>query len=136
MFKQTAAVFSEVAKKPSKLQIQVDNLFHDAIRRGDVLSNSLTRESYLKHRIIERYRTLYLNKQHLARQEQLEKQYASMKHAMDVMKEKYPDLYELSKENDKNKRFPVEYRVPQDYPPTKVWEYEYLKNKKVLEEAK
>ena len=136
MFRSTIVKLAADGKKPSKLQSQVNNLFNDKVRRGDLLSNSLNKEDYLKHRIIERYRTLYLNKQHLARQEQLENQYASMKEAMDTMKTLYPDLYLLSKDNDKNKRYPVEYRVPTEYPPTKVWEYNYLENKKIVEETK
>jgi len=95
MFRSTIVKLAADSKKPSKLQSQVNNLFNDKVRRGDLLSNSLNKEDYLKHRIIERYRTLYLNKQHLARQEQLENQYASMKEAMDTMKTLYPDLYLL-----------------------------------------
>ncbi|CAI8505860.1 hypothetical protein ACO0OL_001078 [Hanseniaspora opuntiae] len=135
MLKKTFEKVPNATKKKSKLQIQVDNLFNDNIRRGDLLSTSLNKEDYLKHRMIERYRTLHLNKQHLARQEQLEKQYGSMKEAMDAMQRLYPDLHAQS-HNDKNKRFPVEYRVPTEHPPTKVWEYDYLGNKKIVDESK
>ncbi|XBW35480.1 hypothetical protein QEN19_001053 [Hanseniaspora menglaensis] len=112
---------------------QVQNLFGIGKRRVNNINKSFSKEDYLKHRIIERYRTLYLNKQHLKRQDNLNKQFESIKEAMEALKNASPEHYQLAK-NDKTRRFPVEYRVPTENPPNLIWATDYLKNKQFIEE--
>lgn len=141
-FKNTLVLFGKALNTPStasnagkfqKQLNQVQNLLGVAKRRTNNINKSFSKEDYLKHRMIERYRTLYLNKQLLKRQANLEKQFASMKEAMESLKELSSEHYALAK-NNKSRRFPVEYRVPTDCPPNVIWATEYSKNKQFVEE--
>lgn len=128
----TASTANNAGKFQKQLN-QVQNLLGVAKRRTKNINQSFSKEDYLKHRMIERYRTLYLNKQHLKRQANLERQFESMHEAMSLLQKISPEHYELAK-NDKTRRFPVEYRVPTDTPPNVIWANDYLKNKQFVEE--
>ncbi|OBA24778.1 hypothetical protein HANVADRAFT_120645 [Hanseniaspora valbyensis NRRL Y-1626] len=100
----TASTANNTGKFHKQLN-QVQNLLGVAKRRTKNINQSFSKEDYLKHRLIERYRTLYLNKQHLQRQANLERQFESMNEAMSLLQKILLNTMSLLK-IDKTRRIP------------------------------
>lgn len=81
-------------------------------------------EDLIKHKTITNAWRIFQRQQVDRRQEQLKKQYQSIQQAMDELRELSPELYEAATEKTK-KRFPMELKVPTDYPAHKAWVYNY-----------
>lgn len=95
-----------------------------ATRKQPKLIN-LCNEDLIKHRTITNAWKLYNRKKKEKRMATLQKQYESIKNAMEDLKHTSPELYEAANKKETEKRFPIEMRVPTEYPPTKPWIYEY-----------
>lgn len=87
----------------------------------------LSREDLIKHQTIQRCWSTYQAELRAQRNEQLRLQYKSMKKAMDTLQELDPQLFEAANVSEQGKRFPLELKVPTEYPPNKVWHHEYKK---------
>ncbi|SSD59244.1 related to 54S ribosomal protein L28, mitochondrial [Saccharomycodes ludwigii] len=90
----------------------------------------LCNEDLIKHQTIQTCWSEYQKSLREERANRLELQYEAMNEAMELLQEIAPDLYALANEGDesnasKKKRFPLEIRVPTDYPPSNIWYYDY-----------
>ena len=61
------------------------------------------------------------------RNEQLKLQYKSTANAMSLLEQIDAELFAEANKKEDGKRFPLELRVPTEYPPNKVWYYNYKK---------
>lgn len=87
----------------------------------------LTTEDLIKHRTIQNAWKLFTRKQETKRSQQLEKQYESMKNAMEGLKALSPSLYKATNKAEVKNFYPLDMRVPTDYPPNQPWVYNYSK---------
>lgn len=97
-----------------------------ASRKQPKLLN-LCNEDLVKHRTIQNAWNLYVRKKLQKQDLQLEKQYNSIVNAMTDLKETNPTLFEFANKRENKKRFPLEMRVPTDYPSNQIWVYNYKK---------
>lgn len=90
---------------------------------------SLNNEDLIKHKTINNAWKLYQRKITIGRNEQLDKQYKSIVNAMENLKNLSPELFEAAKNNHTTSktRFPLEMRIPTEYPPNQPWVYNYAK---------
>lgn len=87
----------------------------------------LSREDLIKHQTIQRCWSTYQAELRAKRNEQLKLQYKSAEKAMDLLQELDPELYAAANAPETGKRFPLELKVPTEFPPTKIWYAEYKK---------
>ncbi|CAL1194160.1 unnamed protein product [Candida parapsilosis] len=90
----------------------------------------LCNEDLIKHRtIMNAWKLIQRKKQQ--KQHQLDLQYKSIRNAMEDLKSTSPALFEMANAKSKLKftTFPIEMRVPTDYPPTKPWVHAYSPKK-------
>ncbi|ABN64662.1 predicted protein [Scheffersomyces stipitis CBS 6054] len=100
-----------------------------ASRKQPKLLN-LCNEDLIKHKTIVNAWNLFKRKVQQRKHLQLKKQYKSIYNAMEDLKQTSPKLFELANAQQEGKRFPLEMRIPTDYPPTQPWVYNYSpKNK-------
>lgn len=83
-------------------------------------------EDLVKHKTITNAWKVFQRKQRDREQETLNKQYNSIYNAMEELKELSPELFEAAQKRER-KFFPLEYRVPVDFPARKPWSYEFKK---------
>lgn len=83
-------------------------------------------EDLIKHKTITNAWNVFQRKQRTKEAEILAKQYESIKDAMTELKELSPELFEAALKKER-KFFPLEYRVPVDYPPRNPWNYQVKK---------
>ncbi|CAI4059361.1 hypothetical protein SKDZ_04G6540 [Saccharomyces kudriavzevii ZP591] len=88
----------------------------------------LSREDLIKHQTIERCWSLYQQQQRDRRNTQLELQFKSIQGAMSLLQELSPLLFEAANASEKGKRFPMEMKVPTDFPPDTPWHYHFRKS--------
>lgn len=86
----------------------------------------LCNEDYIKHRTVMRAWALVRSNKKKRMQETLSKQYQSMEEAAEELQKMSPQLYEIANQLQYGKRFPIELRVPTQYPPRQIWFYEYF----------
>lgn len=86
----------------------------------------LCNEDYIKHRTVMKAWSLYRKNKIHERESILEKQYNSMKAAAEELQLINPKLYQIANEHQFGKRFPLELRVPTDFPPRQIWFYDYF----------
>lgn len=85
---------------------------------------NLCQEDIIKHRtIVNAWKSYKAKKQYLKRV-QMQKQFESIQNAMEDLKETSPELYELANKQE-TKRWPLQMRVPTDFPANKPWVYDY-----------
>ncbi|KAI5957956.1 hypothetical protein KGF57_002764 [Candida theae] len=91
----------------------------------------LCNEDLIKHRTIMNAWKLLQRKKQQKQQHQLDLQYKSIRNAMEDLKQTSPELFEMANAKSKLRftTFPIEMRVPTDYPPTKPWVYAYSSKK-------
>ena len=85
----------------------------------------LSREDLIKHQTIQNCWSLYQKELREKRNEKLRLQYKSAAKAMDLLQELDPELFEAANASEAGKRFPLELKVPTEYPPNQVWYYNY-----------
>lgn len=88
----------------------------------------LCAEDLVKHKAITNAWKIFTRKADHKRQQQLEKQFASIKQAMDEIEQASPELYSAALKPQK--RFPLELRVPTQYPANQPWTYNFKRNEK------
>lgn len=132
MFPRQAAAARIFTRTKASKNDQVSPATQRVVNQLSVLSASrkqpkvlsLCKEDLVKHRTITNAWNIFQRKQADQRHEQLCKQYDSIKEAMEQLKQLSPELYEAAK-LERPKFFPVDVRLPTDYPPTKPWVYNY-----------
>lgn len=87
----------------------------------------LSKEDLIKHQTIQTAWNTYQDILQNERQTMLKLQYNKMDEAMTVLKQVAPKLYADANINESGKVFPMEMRIPTDYPPRKLWYYDYKK---------
>lgn len=87
----------------------------------------LNQEDLIKHNTIQNAWQSYSRKSHNKRQDQLQKQYDSIYNAMETLKNLSPNLYESANKQETKNFYPLNLRVPTDYPPNDPWVYNYKK---------
>ena len=91
----------------------------------------LSREDVVRHMTVDTAWKVYQQKLKQSSTELLEAKYNSIVEAANDLKLSNPKLYESSITNvNKTKikqpaRFPIELRVPTDFPPNQIWNYDY-----------
>ena len=83
-------------------------------------------EDLVKHKTITNAWKVFQRKQRDREEEILVKQYESIKNAMEELKTLNAELFEAAL-NKERKFFPMEYRIPVDYPPNMPWNYDFKK---------
>lgn len=86
----------------------------------------LCNEDYVKHRTVMKAWSLYRKSKIQKREEILKRQYESMESAAEELKSLNPKLYEIANQHQYGKRFPLEIRVPTEYPARQIWFYDYF----------
>lgn len=84
----------------------------------------LCKEDLIKHKTISNAWKVYKRQQMDKKQQQLDQQYESIYNAMEELKKLSPELFEIANQQELPK-YPLEMRLPTDYPPTKPWVYNY-----------
>ncbi|SMN20974.1 similar to Saccharomyces cerevisiae YDR462W MRPL28 Mitochondrial ribosomal protein of the large subunit [Maudiozyma saulgeensis] len=87
----------------------------------------LSKEDLIKHQTIQTAWNTYQDILQNERQTMLKLQYNKMDEAMTILKDISPKLYNQANIDESGKVFPMEMRVPTDYPPRKLWYYDYKK---------
>lgn len=90
----------------------------------------LSQEDLIKHQTIETAWKIYRDQLNGARTLQLKRQYFAIQEAMNVLKDVNPTLFHEANVDESGKLFPLEYRIPTDYPPREIWHYDYNPGKK------
>lgn len=80
----------------------------------------------VKHRTVTNAWAVFVRKQQERRKERLQKQYESIFNAMEELKRVSPDLYEAANKKE-TLLFPLELRVPVDFPANEPWSTKYSK---------
>lgn len=83
-------------------------------------------EDLIKHKTITNAWKIFQRKQQEKEEEVLAKQYNSIRNAMEELKQVSPELFEAAQKKER-KFFPLEYRIPVDYPPRNVWNHHFKK---------
>lgn len=86
----------------------------------------LCNEDYVKHRTVMKAWSVYRKAKIQQKEELLKKQYESMEAAAEELQKLDAKLYDIANEHQYGKRFPLEMRVPTEYPPRQIWFYEYF----------
>lgn len=89
----------------------------------------LSNEDLIKHQTIEAAWSIYQDKLNGQRVSKLKKQYFAIEEAMNKLKEISPKLFEECNVDESGKTFPMELRIPTDYPPREIWHYNYTPKK-------
>lgn len=87
----------------------------------------LSAEDLIKHKTITNAWNLFQRKKEEKRFSQLDQQYNSIRTAMEELKQISPELFDAANVKER-KRFPLELRMPTDYPANSPWVYNYKKN--------
>ncbi|KAG7196185.1 39S ribosomal protein L28, mitochondrial [Scheffersomyces spartinae] len=87
----------------------------------------LSNEDLIKHKSIVNAWNLYRRRKVSRQRDQLNKQYQSIVDAMEDLKQSEPELYVWANTKQTNKKFPLQLRVPTDYPPSQPWVYNVKK---------
>ena len=119
--------------KRTKSKGTLPPLVQRAITQLSVLSASrkqpkllkLSREDFIKHQTIQHCWSIYQKELREKRNEQLKLQYKSAKNAMDVLQQLNPKMFEAANAPEDGKRFPMELKVPTEFPPNKLWNYTF-----------
>ncbi|KAM3160577.1 54S ribosomal protein L28 [Lachancea thermotolerans] len=85
----------------------------------------LSREDLIKHQTIQNCWSMYQRELREKRNEQLRLQYKSTEKAMTLLEQLDPELFEAANASEAGKRFPLELKVPTEFPPDQVWYYNY-----------
>jgi large subunit ribosomal protein L40 len=84
----------------------------------------LCNEDLVRHDTVQRAWTLFQKEKRQQQEQQLDKQFDSIISALDELRLVAPELYNVANKKEKGKRFPMDSRIPVDYPPNKIWYYE------------
>lgn len=87
----------------------------------------LSPDDLIKHKTITNAWNLFQRKKTDRRHDQLVQQYNSIREAMEELKQISPELYEAASAKER-KRFPLELRVPTQYPANSPWVYNFKKD--------
>lgn len=88
-------------------------------------SLNLSDQDVLRHNVIIAGYADYKKEQSARRRELLKKQYESIKEAMADLKETNEFLFNAADAREPHKRVPLDQRIPTDFPPNKIWYYNY-----------
>lgn len=89
----------------------------------------LSNEDLIKHQTIETAWSIYQDKLNGQRTSKLKKQYFAIEEAMNKLRQINPKLFEKCNIDESGKFFPMELRIPTDYPPREIWHYNYAPKK-------
>lgn len=85
----------------------------------------LCAEDLVRHDTITKAWAVYQKDKRTKLQDNLAKQYNAMNNAMEDLKQSNRELYELANAKQIGKRFPLDARIPTQYPPNKIWYYDF-----------
>lgn len=108
-----------------QLQRAVTQLSVISLRKKQPKRLKLCKEDFIKHQTIQSCWSEYNKELRASREAQLKKQYESIREAMNVLSELNPTLFEAANASEFGKLFPLELRVPTQYPPNMIWYYDY-----------
>lgn len=86
----------------------------------------LCNEDYIKHKTVMKAWSVIRKTKKEKNIEMLRNQYESMEKASEELQKLSPALYEIANQHQHGKRFPLELRVPTEYPPRQIWFYDYF----------
>ncbi|GCE97927.1 39S ribosomal protein L28, mitochondrial [Zygosaccharomyces mellis] len=122
--------------KRTKSKGTLPPLVQRAVTQLSVLSASrkqpkllkVSREDFIKHQTIHHCWSIYQKELREKRNVQLKLQYKSTKNAMDILQQLSPKMFEAANVPEDGKRFPMELKVPTEFPPNKLWNYTFKKD--------
>lgn len=124
MFKQFVR-FKSISNTNASTQKVVNQLSALSASRKQPKLIKLSAQDLIKHQTIQNAWKLYSGKKVRENQKMLKEQYVSVQNAMEELKQ-FPELFEGAKDDIKAP-FPLEMRIPTDFPPNKPWIYNYEK---------
>lgn len=83
-------------------------------------------EDLVKHKTITNAWNIFVRRQKQQQDKLLSKQYNSIQNAMKELKQLSPELFEAAQRKER-KNFPLDFRVPVDYPPNQPWNHDFTK---------
>ncbi|KAK9456969.1 mitochondrial ribosomal protein L28-domain-containing protein [Dipodascopsis uninucleata] len=87
----------------------------------------LSYEDQIRHSTIHKAWMLLCREKREKRHQELETMYRKMVQACDELERTSPELYNSAMKRQASLRFPLEYRIPTQSPPTKIWNSEWKK---------
>lgn len=85
----------------------------------------LCAEDLVRHDTVSKAWSVYQKDKRTKLKTQLNEQYDAMNNAMNDLKASNRELYELANVKQLGKRFPIDSRIPTQYPPNNIWYYDY-----------
>ncbi|CDK27401.1 unnamed protein product [Kuraishia capsulata CBS 1993] len=82
-------------------------------------------EDYVKHQVIQKSWNLYVRDKKAEEANILQKQYESIRAANEDLQSVSKELFSFANTREPSKRFPLELRVPTEYPPNQIWHHDY-----------
>lgn len=122
--KRTKAKASGITPQTQRIITQLSVM---SARKKQPRMLKLSQEDLVKHQTIQTAWRTYQDIQKHQRQEALKLQFQKTDAAMDLLQRAAPDVYRHANVDEQGKVFPMELRVPTDFPPRKVWYYDYKK---------
>ena len=122
--KRTKAKGSSITPQTQRIITQLSVM---SARKKQPRMLKLSQEDLVKHQTIQTAWKTYQDVKKHQRQELLKLQYQKMDEAMDLLQQSSSDVYKHANVDEQGKVFPMELRVPTDYPPRKIWYYDYKK---------
>lgn len=95
---------------------------------------NLSNEDLVRHDTVTKAWAVYQKDKRDRQNTLLAQQFDAMNEAMTDLKATNRTLYNLANEKEVGKRFPLEARIPVDYPPNKIWYYEYTPKEQIEEQ--
>ncbi|CCK69397.1 mitochondrial 54S ribosomal protein mL40 KNAG_0C02860 [Huiozyma naganishii CBS 8797] len=123
-FKRTKAKGSALSPQMQRVVTQLNVM---SARKKQPTRLKLSSEDLIKHQTIEKSWKVYQDQMVTRRQTALRKQYYSINEAMDRLKELSPALFKAANVDESGKLFPIDLKIPTDYPANKIWYYDYKK---------
>ncbi|AMD22708.1 HHL062Wp [Eremothecium sinecaudum] len=111
-----------------EIQRAIQQLSVMSAKRKQPKMLKLSKEDYIKHTTIHACWAQYQRELREKRKIQLTQQYQSIEKAMDRLSELSPALYKSAANPKSGQTFPLELRVPTQYPPNTVWHYSFKKD--------
>ncbi|CAH6721020.1 54S ribosomal protein L28, mitochondrial [[Candida] jaroonii] len=124
MFKQFVR-FKSISNTNASTQKVVNQLSALSASRKQPKLIKLSAQDLIKHQTIQNAWKLYSDKLARENRKMLKEQYESIYNAMEELKQ-FPELFEAAKD-DVKAPFPLEMRIPTDFPPNQPWIYNYEK---------
>lgn len=123
--KSSARSASKGSSLSPQMQRVVTQLSVMSARKKQPKMLKLSNEDLIKHQTIQKAWKIYQDHKQGQRMARLKKQYMAINEAMETLKSISPELFKSVDIDESGKLFPMELRVPTDFPPREIWHDQY-----------